>query len=454
MRDLFSCAGATRTAPLRPLSLIGRPNDKHVVPAIRRRLPVNRLVGGDIRSYGLEVEVRVAIVSDFYLDYVGGLQSSLVEQQTALTDAGHEVSLVSMGRRASPTASGAHLQVKPSWTVPGVLLPVTSATDALIGRLERHFRTLRTEVVHLQTEFALAHAATTAAARLGIPVVHTVHTFYWQSTGIGPVLATPIMRYGLSYVMRRRIPNLPLAARPPDRLLRNVTLAMALRADAVVSPSAHQAADLRAAGITAPVVEVPNPIARSPRPPRELTLDRARRPRVLWVGRCEPEKRPLVFLAAALEASARTSAGFEVDIVGDGSDLPAIRRLAAGHPSVRVHGALPHERVIELMDEAALVVLTSDGFDNQPMTIAEATTRYRGVLYCDPKLREGLAHSGLLTDAPDASSIADALTRVVGDPDRLIALSVGARRDSATFSGPRYVERILDVYRAAAAMVG
>lgn len=387
--------------------------------------------------------MRIAIVSDFYLDYVGGLQTSLREQIAALEEAGHSVRLISLARSAG-TEHG--LELTPAWTVPGVLLPVKGATPALIARLVDYLRDEQIDVVHVQTEFGLAHAAVSAAHELGIPAVHTVHTFYWQSHGIGPILAAPIMRAGLQHVLGRRISNLPLAKRAPDRLLRNVTLTLALRADTVISPSAHQGDDLRAAGVSH-VVEVPNPIARSPRPAQ--LLDPAARPRFLWVGRCEPEKRPLVFAEAVLDALARTDDGFDVDFVGDGAELAALRKLAEGHPSITVHGGLGHDDVIDLMDASSAVALTSFGFDNQPMTIAEASSRYRGVLYCDPKLREGLAQSGYLSDGPDAPALADAIVDLVAHAEKLAALSTGARTDSATFSGETYVRRVLDVYESA-----
>jgi len=386
--------------------------------------------------------VRIAIVSDFYLDYVGGLQTSIREQVAALEAAGHDVVLISLARTEGQDNG---LQLTPAWTVPGVLLPVKGATPALVARLAAYLERERIEVVHVQTEFGLAHAAISAAHELGIPAVHTVHTFYWQSTGLGPVIATPIMRYGLQYVMRQRIPRRRFVPRAPDNLLRNVTLGLALRADAVVSPSAHQGDDLRSAGVRN-VVVVPNPIARSPRPAELL---RPQRPRFLWVGRCEAEKRPLVFAQAVLDALSRTNDGFDVDFVGDGAELGALRRLVAGHPGITVHGGLDHDAVIDLMDASSAIALTSDGFDNQPMTIAEASSRFRGVLYCDPKLREGLAHSGHLASGTDAAALADAIVELVTSPDALLELSAGARTDSATFSGSAYVERIIAAYGTA-----
>src|SRR5690606_11236466 len=160
-----------------------------------------------------------------------------------------------------------------------------------------------------------------------------------------------------------------LSPRPVDNLLRNVTLGMALVADAVVCPSAHQAADLQHAGVTAPITVVPHPIAASPRPPVPLTTERATAPAFPWAARSESVKRPLVFAEAAIQALERTDNGFTVDFGGDGTELAALRRMTSEHPNIRVHGALEHDRVLDLMDESAAVMLTSLGFDNQPMTI-------------------------------------------------------------------------------------
>lgn len=392
--------------------------------------------------------MRIAIVSDYFLDYIGGAQTSMLQQQLAIKQAGHDVVMVSAargrGRRFRVEADG--LLIRPRFTLPGVDLPVILNNARTTDALETYFRELAIDVVHVQTEFGLAHAAAAAARRMGIRVIHTVHTFYWASDGGWHAPFAPLLRAALTWFTGSAIPRLPLTPRPVDNLLRNATLAMALRADAVVSPSAHQAADLEAAGIPGPIAVVPNPIAVSPRPPVPITATLATRPSFLWVARCEGVKRPLVFAEAVIAALKRTDGGFSVDFVGEGSELATLQRLTGAHPQIRVHGALPHSAVLDLMDAAAAVVLTSLGFDNQPMTIAEAVSRERGVLYCDPKLGEGLGQAGYLSATPDAAGLADSLVALASDPSLLVALSQGAARDHALFSAESYVKRILEVY--------
>jgi len=394
--------------------------------------------------------VRIAIISDFFLDYVGGAQSSILEQKASLEAGGHTVYLIAAVSRTRGNVDAVDLAIHAPFTVPGLLLPVVSNTPRLVRQLAEYFYAEGIQVVHPQTEFGLAHAAVTAANELGTPVVHTVHTFYWTSTGAGPTIAAPLMRVALERITKSRLATMGYTGRPSDDLLRNLTLRLAQRADVVVSPSAHQRADLYAAGLERAVQVVPNPIARSSRPAQLLTDEQAAHPRILWVARCEPEKRPLVFAEAVIDALARTNNGFSVDFVGDGSELEAVRTLTASHPNFVVHGSLDHATVLELMDGAALVALTSNGFDNQPMTIAEAVSRYRGVLFCDAKLREGLGDSGHLSATPDAAGLADAIVELVTSTDALKALSIGAQRDSVTFSAAGYVESMLGVYRQAA----
>jgi glycosyltransferase involved in cell wall biosynthesis len=387
--------------------------------------------------------MKIAIVSDYFLDYVGGAQTSIHEQRAALHEAGHEVFLVAHTRKGSAPVQ---LSVPPSFTIPGVQLAVSFNRPPLIGVLRDFFTKNGIELVHLQTEFGLAHAAISAARELGIPVVHTVHTLYWQSAGVGPTLIAPIMRWMLKSATRTRFTVAPVTGRPSDDLLRSLTAHTATLVDLVISPSEHQGVDLAAAGVQTPIAVIPNPIARSPRAPQLLADDAPAR--FLWVARCEAEKRPLVFAEAAIAALERAS--FEVDFVGDGSQLAELRQLTASTDRIRVHGNLGHDEVLQLIDDSAMVVLTSYGFDNQPMTIAEAVSRYRGVLFCDPKLREGLGSSGYLSADPSAEALADAIVALSTERGALQALSRGAREDAVIFSAATYVERVMAAYAQAA----
>ena len=394
--------------------------------------------------------LRVAIVCDYFLDFVGGAQTSMRQQQLALEEAGHDVLMVSAARgngaRVRPMADG--ITITPIITLPGLELPVIPNIARTRRALRIFFLREGIQVVHVQTEFGLAHAAADVAAELGLPVIHTVHTFYWASDDSWHGPLEPLVRFLLERAIGSAVPRQGLTDRPVDNLLRNLTLAMARRADVVVSPSAHQARDLETAGVGDRVEVVPNPVATSLRPPVPLNDGAAK---FLWVARCESVKRPLPFAEAAIAALSRTSSPFSVDFVGDGAERGALEKLVSRHPQLRVQGALPHGVVLEMMDAASAVVLTSVGFDNQPMTIAEAVSRERGILYCDPKLREGLLHAGFLAADSSVDALADAIVELVDQPELFTALSQGAAQDGAQFSPGTYVTAMATLFRRAVA---
>ena len=369
------------------------------------------------------------------------------QQQLALTAAGHNVVMVSAarGRGARVRSVVDGIEIAPLFFLPGVQLPLIPNNTSTRSTLNAFFEKHGVDAVHVQTEFGLAHAAADVAAARSIPVIHTVHTFYWASEDNWFNPLAGFARWALTKLTGAKIPRQSFTPRAVDNLLRNLTLAMAERADTVVSPSAHQARDLEAAGVAGPVALVPNPVSTSPRPPTPLpTL--AGSPRFLWVARCEPVKRPLPFARAAIEALRRTDDGFSIDFVGDGTDRAELQRIVAGHPQLRIQGALPHDDVLDLMDAASIIVLTSVGFDNQPMTIAEAVSRHRGILYCDPKLREGLLRAGHLAAGHDEADLTDAIVELVQNPSLLTRLSEGAAADGAQFSPGVFVGRMIRVF--------
>src|SRR5690606_9295597 len=277
-----------------------------------------------------------------------------------LAQAGHTVVVVSAtrarGSRYRRDQPG--LWVRPRFVMPGVERPGIRNSDRPRSHISRLLRDGQLEVVHVHSERGLSHAPLEAAAGAGVRVAHTVHTFYWTSDANWHAFLGPLARWLLRRLTKAKIARTRLAPKPVDSVLRNLTLATAKRADAVVSPSAHQARDLEAAGVEAPVHVVRNPVASEGDAPKPLSTEQLRGPRFLWAARCDLVKRPLVFARGAIEALERTGGGFSVDFVGTGGQLRALRRLVAPYPQLRVHGAVPHSRLLGLVDASVLMVLS------------------------------------------------------------------------------------------------
>lgn len=401
---------------------------------------------------------RIALVIDYSLEYLGGAQSAFLDEAALLRSRGHEVTIVAPWPRTVGRSEpawfarwrelgGTTVAVPYVLTLPGVDLPVVRNSTALRRRLEYEFAARRIEAVHVHSEFGLSAAAVSVARRRGVPTVQTVHTFFWQAPmprAIGRLAASGVRGFA------RWLRGFPssrahLADAPLDSALRGVTLGLGQRVDVVVSPSAHQAERLRAAGLSR-VEVVPNALATADEPGEPL--ERIDGPlRIVWVGRLVPEKRILEWVRAVVAAVAILPPGaLEVEIVGEGPLRAGAEALAAAVQGITFLGRLPREEVHGRMRDAHLVALTSFGFDNQPVTIVEALNARRGVLYVDPALTEGVDVAGIRAEGPDVESMSDLLVALAEDPARVVEASRNAERGAREFDPDEHVRRILSAY--------
>src|SRR5690606_33913686 len=95
-------------------------------------------------------------------------------------------------------------------------------------------------------------------------------------------------------------------------------------------------------------------------------------------------------------------------------------------PGVTFHGPVPGERVAELMDAADAALITSLGFDNQPMVALEAFAHGRPVIVSDPVLATEFGDAALGTPTPDAEGLATLILRLEADRSLMDAPRAGA----------------------------
>jgi glycosyltransferase involved in cell wall biosynthesis len=145
-----------------------------------------------------------------------------------------------------------------------------------------------------------------------------------------------------------------------------------------------------------------------------------------------------------------------LELIGDGPLRHALERAArrAGAP-VRFHGALPHERTIEVYRRAAVfclpcVVASSGDRDGLPTSVLEAMALGAPVVTTDiPGLDEAVVDgvTGLIVPQRDPPRLADALGRLLTDPrfaDRLGR--AGRRRVERRFSLARSVSELQSLF--------
>jgi glycosyltransferase involved in cell wall biosynthesis len=177
---------------------------------------------------------------------------------------------------------------------------------------------------------------------------------------------------------------------------------------------------------------------------------------VFYAGRLSHEKGVDVLVRAA----AHLRDDVEVHLAGDGPELDSLRALAEHCAPGRIHfhGRVPRERVHEFMRDAAVVVLPSRCYENQPIAVLEAFAagtpvvgaRLGGV----PELVQP-GRTGDLAPADDPEGFARAIQTLIDDPDTATALGKQAREFvEREFSPAVHLARLEDLYAQAATAVG
>lgn len=390
----------------------------------------------------------IALVCDYSLRYLGGAQAAFLDQARILAAHGHEVTIVAPDAAEHAGAPDA-VTIPSRWSLPSLDLPVIRNTARLRARLREEFTARGVQVVHLHSEFGLTAAAIQVADDMGIPVVQTVHTFFWQApvNRLFSAVAARGVRGYARWLRGFAASRARLAERRLDSALRGITLSTAQRVQGVISPSAHQADRLRDAG-AGNVVVIANAVPDDGQ--EGVPLQSAEQPlRIVWVGRLVPEKRILEFVDAVRRAQDSLGPGMlEVEVIGEGP-LRADAEAAAGTAPIRFLGRVERDRVRAHMRGGHLVALTSLGFDNQPVVVVEAFREARSVLYVDPALKEGLAEGGILAKAPDAAGIATAIVELAGDPARILDASRRAQEAAGVFAPERHARLVAEVYARA-----
>lgn len=137
--------------------------------------------------------MRIAIFTDTYPPQVNGVARTLARLTRALGDAGHGARVYTV---ADPRAAASGDVVRwpgiPFWGYPELRLAAPSEAS-----VASQLRAWSPTLVHVATPFGIGLAGTSAAERMGIPVVSSYHTSfseYARFYGFG-ALATPGWRY-------------------------------------------------------------------------------------------------------------------------------------------------------------------------------------------------------------------------------------------------------------------
>ena len=360
-------------------------------------------------------------------DPIGGMQNHTATLTRCLDAQGHRQTVVT-SRLAAP--AGASLLGR-SAVVHRTGLPIARfrqlwALAALPVVLRRSGGPVDVVHAHQGEDLAALPLARLAARRHGCPLVVTLHcSVGYTLTGRSP--RARLLRAVGGWVERRTL----------------------LRADAVVVLTERTAAAVRADGVPAGRVHT-IPSGFDPALFAGGGTDvfaGVGRPRIGYVGRLAPQKRPDVLV----EAFGLMRERAELVVVGDGPDRALVERAVAASPArerITLRGFVPHGAVPGVLAALDVLALPS-AYEEMGSVLTEALAAGLPVVASDvggipTVVLDG--GTGLLVPPLDPEALAAALDRVVGDPALRARLAAGSRERAGQYAWPQLAARVAAVY--------
>ncbi len=381
--------------------------------------------------------MRVALFTNNYLPFCGGVTTSVETLRRGLEARDHEAWVFAPRFRAA-TTDGPRVVRYPS--IPAATYPEFALAVPWAPWIAAQVRRLEVDLFHAHHPFLLGPAARRLARQQRRPFVFTYHTRYDKYA---------------HYVPFRRTLVEDAAVRLSTRF--------AAVADAVIAPSSVIRDELVARGVRTPIAVVPTGVDLVRFRPgdgvaarHELGLD----PRdvvVLYVGRLDREK-SVDRVLLAFERVAGTVPRARLVLVGHGTQGEELRRRAAGSAvsdRVTFLGMRPHDALPTCYQAADLFVFASET-ETQGLVLAEAAACGLPAVAvaapgCDEVVRDG--ETGVLTKS-DPGGLAEAVIGILLDAERRRVMRTRAREVAEReFDVRLQIDRTLAVYEIARSRV-
>lgn len=406
--------------------------------------------------------MNIAIFTDIFLEVPGGICSSIQAQKAGLEAAGHKVTVFCPGWRQTKDKS---IVIVPTMSrrikINGA--PMAHAPEKIIEWINLNVPMFsKFDVVHVHYEAACSIAGMKLARQYHIPLVQTMHGR--EDVAIQTNVPHPL-KYMVAmmlnwmhawYIPRKKIikKDKDLATTRTKAKMWTLMVNHANFADAVITPSFHFAEKLKKYGVKRPISRVSNAIddavANAVKwPVRKLVADEPLK--IFWNSRISHEKRVMVMLEA-VKMAVDQGVKLKVTICGYGNAEKAAKKYVNKQglrKVVKFEGRVSHDTMLARMREQHLAILTSYGFDIQPMTLLEAEAANLPVVICDPDMREVTAKEGtVFCDSPQSVDIAAELVRLYHNPARIEQLSKGMKDHRKEVLVSTQTQRMIDVYKS------
>jgi len=379
--------------------------------------------------------VRIAFFTNCYKPLVNGVVTSIVSLKEAYERKGHDVYIF------APRVKDYIDQEKNVFRYRSVNL--TSKVKyplpiPLSFRAKKVITEFNPDIVHIHHPFLLSSQAIMYGKKFGIPKILTIHTQYEQYA----YYIAPIPEIITQEAIKIVVPNL------------------AYKIDCITTPSASMKDLIKSYGITKRIEVITNGIKlASFREKDELKCLEIRKKYnlkeddkiILFVGRITQEKNIDKVIKAFATIKRKGVMGVKLVIVGSGLALEGLKELAVSigvGKDVIFTGNVDYKDVKHYYKIGYTFVTTSITEVN-PLTIIESLASGLPVLavrapWAVDIFTDGV--DGLLTDN-DVEQFANALEKLIREPELREKLSQGALKTSEQYSIDTISERMLNLYR-------
>ena len=379
--------------------------------------------------------MRIAFFTNCYKPLVNGVVTSIVSLKEAYERKGNEVYIF------APKVEDYVDQEKNVFRYRSVSL--TSKVKyplpiPLSFRAKKVITEFNPDIIHIHHPFLLSSPAIMYAKKLGIPKILTLHTQYEQYA----YYVDPIPRKLTQEAIKRVIPNL------------------ANKIDCITTPSASMKDLIKGYGITKRIEVITNAIRlTSFREKDDLKCLEIRKKYnlkekdkiILFVGRITQEKSIDKIIEALAIIKRKGVMGVKLVIVGSGLALEGLKELAVSigvGKDVIFTGNVDYKDVKHYY-KIGYTFATTSTTEVNPLTIIESLASGLPVLairapWAVDIFTDGV--DGLLTDN-DVEQFANALEKLIKEPELREKLSQGALKTSEQYSINVISERMLNLYR-------